>query len=148
MRRLIYMLLGVTAIFVVTASVASGAKPHLVTVRCKPNNITGPPCFTPNVSTNVNAKCKKAGTRFGLPITASGNAGIRSITVKVGGKTVKVFKFKGKGPLNKKVSVRLSTTGLKHGVYIVKVTVVDTRGKKKTVTKRFAICKPAPVFTG
>jgi hypothetical protein len=147
-RRLIYMVLGVTAILVITASVASGAKPHAVTVRCKPNNITGPPCLAPNLSTSINAKCKKSGTRFALPITASGNAGLRRITVKVGGKTVKVFTFKGKGPLNKKVSVTLSTAGLKHGVYTVKVTVVDTRGKRKSVTKHFAICKPAPVFTG
>src|SRR5215831_12193674 len=94
-RRLIYMLLGVTAILVVTASVASGAKPHAVTIRCKPNNITGPPCLPPSLTARVPAKCLKAGTSFVLPITASGNAGIRRITVKVHGKTVKVITFKG-----------------------------------------------------
>jgi hypothetical protein len=142
------MVLGVTAILVVTASVASGAKPHATIIRCKPNNITGPPCLAPNLRIHINAKCKRAGTRFGLPIHVSGNAGIRRVTVKVGGKTVKVFTFKGKGPLSKNLRVTLATAGLKHGVYVVKVTVVDTRGKKKSTTKRFAICKPAPVFTG
>ncbi len=148
MRRLSYMLFGAITILVVTASVASGAKPHSTIIRCKPNNITGPPCLSPTVSTHVNAKCKKAGTRFTVPISVSGNAGIRKVTVKVGGKTVKVYKFKGKGPLSKKLRGLILTSGLKHGVYTLKITVVDTRGKSKTISRRFAICKPSPVFTG
>ena len=147
------MLLGVVTIFGVSAGVALGAKHHHHhhVVRCKPKNTTST-CLGPNVSSNqISAKCKKAGTKVVVPvITVTANAGIKKITVVlVDPKTLKKFSFKKPGPLTKKIrGLRIDTKGFKHGVFTIKISVTDQRGKHKSITRRFAVCKPVPVFTG
>lgn len=147
------MLLAAVAAFAIVAGAASASKsrssPHVVVLRCKPQNATNT-CTPPTADVTVSAKCHKAGTRVHVPaITTTANAGIRSITIYAHGKKVKTYHFSGQGPTSKVIKgLTITTGGLKHGIYSLKITVTDTRGVKHTITRRFAICKPVPVFTG
>jgi hypothetical protein len=145
------MLFGVAAILVVTASVASGAKQPHALVRCKPGNVT-PTCVFNVSASQISAKCKKAGTNVVVPtISITATAGIKSATITLvnNGKVIKKVTYKKPGPLSKKIKgLKISTKGFKHGVFTLKIHVVDQRGHSKTLTRRFAICKPVPVFTG
>ena len=126
------MVLAVAAVLAVSASVA-GATNRTVS------------------SDQISAKCKSAGTTVAIPtIRVTANAGIKTILVALTDtKTLKKFSFTKPGPLTKNISgLKINTKGLEPGVFTIKITVTDQRGAHKSTIRRFAICKPAPVFTG
>jgi hypothetical protein len=102
-------------------------------------------------SDQISAKCKIAGTTVAIPtIRVTANAGIKTILVALTNtKTLKKFSFTKPGPQTKNISgLKINTKGLQPGVFTIKVTVTDQRGAHKSTIRRFAICKPLPVFTG
>ena len=95
------------------------------------------------------AKCQAVGTAVDVPkVTFTSNAGLRQITVKLGGKTVKQVSFKGKGPTQYILKgLKIPTNGLSSGSHSVLVSAKDVRSKTTTSTMHFVICKPKPVAT-
>jgi hypothetical protein len=62
---------------------------------------------------------------------------------------VTILSVNGNGATKKKISgVTISTVGLSVGVHTITIKVVDVRGKSRTTTYHFSICKPKPIFTG
>jgi len=101
------------------------------------------------------AKCQSVGAEFAVPkVTFTSVAGLRQITIKLGGKTVKTVAFKGNGPTQYTLnSFNIATKGLSSGSHDVLVAATDVRSKTTSSTMHFVICKPAavatkPVFTG
>jgi hypothetical protein len=90
------------------------------------------------------------GTRYVLPnITFTSNAGIRSIQVREGAKTIKLITFKGSGPTQYALkSLGISTLGLTSGGHMLSVKVTDVRGRSVSKSLPFSICVTKPVFTG
>lgn len=150
MRKLAYVIAIGAATFSVAAVVASASTPHRV-LRCKSGSSSNI-CLAPTTAIKpMSAACHKVGKRVKLSkITVKANAGIRRITITLDGKTVKVYRFKGKGPTQKVIAgFKIKTAGLKSGVHTVKVKTVDTRGKSSSRSRNIAICKAIkPVFTG
>lgn len=146
MRRLIFPLLGVVAVVALSAiPVASASKSHAVK-KC--GTLYTPPCKKPTIAVASKVTCAHTGTVLKFPIHVKGNAGLRKVTVKVGGKTIKVVTFKG-GPTNKTITVAVSTRGSKAGLFTLTVITTDVRGKSVSKNAHFTICKPKPpVFTG
>jgi hypothetical protein len=145
MRKLLFTLSLAAAIAVVMAGLASGA----ATSRCGTRYT--PRCSGPALSVvPPSLKCKAPGAKVTVaPIKVSSIAGIRRITIKVDGKTVKTYTFHGTGPQHKTISsFSVSTKGLKAGVHTVTVTTTDVKGKSATQTVRFTVCVVKPVFTG
>jgi hypothetical protein len=151
MRRLIFMLVGATAALAATAGIAAGAGP----IKCK----VAPPgtpaiqlalyCQNPQLTVGpVSVVCHAPGASIRLPaIKVRANAGIARITVSVDGRTIRTFKY-NTGPTSKTVRVTVRTVGLRAGVHTVRITTVDNRNKRVSTTRRFAICRPVPHFTG
>ena len=77
-------------------------------------------------------------------------AGIKTILVELTDtKILKKFSFTKPGPQTKKISgLKVNTKGLAPGVFTIKIAVTDQRGTHRSIIRRFAICKPVPVFTG
>jgi hypothetical protein len=131
-RRVMFMVLAVAALLAVSASVA-GATNRAVS------------------SDQISAKCRTAGTTVAIPtIRVTANAGIKTILVALTDtKILKNFSFTKPGPQTKKISgLKIDTQGLAPGVFTIKIAVTDQRGTRRSIIRRFAICKPVPVFTG
>jgi hypothetical protein len=141
MRRVFLFVIGVTAAVAVLAGPATGA-----TSRC--GTLYTPACTPPHVTGVISAVCRPAGTRLHPSTTVTSNAGIRRITVTFRGHTLASRHFSGQGPTRATVRFTVNTTGLRPGVYTIRVSVLDVVGKRATKTLRFAICKPVPHFTG
>lgn len=94
-------------------------------------------------------KCQAPDAAFNVPtITFTSIAGLRKITVKLGGKTVKTVTFKGNGPTQYKLSgLTIATKGLGAGSHNVEVAAIDVKNKTTSSTMRFVVCKPTPVAT-
>jgi hypothetical protein len=140
------MLLAVGAIAAVLAAIASGA----TLIRCKPGNLTNLCLPTHLVVGPPPVKCQHPGTKVPVPvITVTSNSGIKTVTIKVNGKTIKTIKYSGLGPLRKVIrGLHIDTTGFSHGVKTITVIVTSHHGGPKTVTRRFSICRTTPIFTG
>jgi hypothetical protein len=149
MRRFIFPLLGVVAILALgaipAASASKGhARPHIV--RC--GTLYTPACKKPTIVVHSKVVCEHTGTTIHFPISLHGNAGLRKVVIKVGGRTITTKKFKG-GPVNRSLVVAVNTRGSKPGLFTLTVAITDVRGKTVTRTAHFTICKPKPpVFTG
>jgi hypothetical protein len=145
MRKLLFTLSLAAVVAALMAGLASGAATHRCGTRYTPR-CSGPAV----VVTPPSLQCKAPGKSVALaPIKASSIAGIRKITIKVDGKTVKTYTFHGSGPQHKTVSgVSISTKGYKAGVHTVTVTTTDVKGKTATRTVRFTVCTVKPAFTG
>lgn len=154
MRRFLISLVGVFAVFAVTAGLAASAtkRPaaHPSVVKCdagQPGAKYLPPCTAPTVVVRSIVACEKTGTRLTFPITVRANAGLASATVRFRGKTIAHKTFPG-NPVSASFRVRISTRGFKPGLFTLTASVTDTLGKHARKSAHFTICKPAPVFTG
>jgi hypothetical protein len=132
-----------------TASLATSAtkarKAAQPTVRC--GGLYKPPCRAPVVISRSVVACQNTGTTISFPIRLHSSAGLRSVVVRVDGKKIKSKKFSG-APTDASFRVRVSTRGFKAGLHTLATKVTDTRGKSKSKSVHFSICKPKPVFTG
>jgi hypothetical protein len=82
-------------------------------------------------------------------ITSAG--GLKTVTVKLDGHTIKTVKISAKtAAVNSYTlkNVSISTKGLKSGLHTVTVTAVDAAGRTARRVFHFTICKPKPKFTG
>jgi hypothetical protein len=150
MRKIVFSLVGAVAVLALTASLAVGAskgdpRAHASAPLC--GTLYTPPCTAPTVVVKSIVACKNTGTELHFPITVSGNAGLKSVTVKLGNKTIKTVKYTSR-PKHKSLTVSVNTHGFKPGVYTLTVKVTDVRGKTHTRVVHFTICTPKPVFTG
>jgi hypothetical protein len=145
MRKLLSTLSLAAAIAVVTAGLASGAATKRCGTRYTPR-CTGPAV----VVVPPSLLCKTPGEKVTIaPIKSNSIAGIRKITIKVDGKTVKTFVYHGSGPQHATIKgFSVSTHGLSAGMHTVTVTTTDVRGKMAKRTVRFTVCTVKPAFTG
>jgi hypothetical protein len=143
MRKVLYMLAVAAALAVGGAAIATAAQG----ARC--GTLYTPVCTPPGITIKIPPKCKNAGTPVTVKVVAKSSAGIRSIKVVYHGKTIGNFTGTGLGPTSKTLRVRITTSGLKAGVYVLRITTTDVTGKKVSKTVHFTICKPAIIhFTG
>jgi hypothetical protein len=148
MRKLILSLIAVSALFAMTASLASSRT--IVSAARAPRRCGGlyqPPCKKPTVITRSIVSCQQTGTILDFPISVHANAGLSRATVRRGGKTIKTKKFPG-NPTDASFSATVNTHGFGPGLFTLGVTVTDTRGATASKTVHFTICRPKPVFTG
>ncbi len=137
------------------AAAAPSASSSAVAKRCGTGQYEKK-CTNPKFTYKApSAKCQSVGAAFNVPkVTFTSNAGLRQITVKLGGKTIKNVSFKGNGPTQYILkSFGVGTKGLSSGSHNVQVEARDVMGKTTRSTMHFVICKPAavatkPVFTG
>ena len=151
MRKLIVALIAVSALFAMTASLASSrtnaSAARAPVVRC--GGLYRPPCKQPTVITRSIVACQSRGTLLSFPIAVHANAGLSQATVRQGGRTIKTKTFPG-NPTDASFSATVNTHGFGAGLFTLSVTVKDTRGKTASRTVHFTICRarPVPVFTG
>jgi hypothetical protein len=155
-RKAIATLVVGCAVAAGASGVATAARPHVggkkcgtkYTPACKKHHevFTKPRIVTPPVS----PKCVNTGATYMLPkVTFTANAGIRTIQVREGLRTIKVVRFKGRGKTKYSLGgLMVATTGLSAGGHQLSVKVTDTRGRSASATVRFSVCVTTPVFTG
>lgn len=149
MRRFV-SLAGAIAVIAASAGVATSvsiARVHAHAAAPLCGTLYTPPCRPPSGTVVSIPSCKNTGAILNFPITASANAGLKKVVVKMGSTTVKTFAFSGR-PTHKSVSVSINTHGFKPGLYTLTVQVMDAKNKTATRLAHFTICKPKPVFTG
>jgi hypothetical protein len=135
--------LGLTAI---PAATATKSHAHRNPPKC--GTLYKPPCRKPTIVVQSRVACVKTGTILRFPITVRGNAGLRTVTVKLGSRTIRVVRFKNR-PTRRSFVVAVNTRGSKPGIFTLTVRVTDVRGKSVTRRAHFLICKPKPpIFTG
>ena len=109
----------------------------------------GPPVLSANA---LSAVCRASSARVHLPATTiTSVAGLKSVTVKLDGRTIKTVKISARVSAAKSFTLKnvtIKTAGLKPGLHTVIVTAVDTAGRTARRTFHFTICKPKPKFTG
>lgn len=145
MRRLIFILAGLTAVLAFSVSAASGAS------KC--GNLYQPSCTKPHIAPiSINAQCRKIGTVLHLPaIPITSNAGLKKITVTLVGRSKPLATFSNLKGTNKKTirGVRVSTHGLSPGKHTIVIRATDVRNRSSTERLSLAICKiKPPPFTG
>jgi len=148
MRKFILALAGAVALVALTANLAVGASRRAkdpAPTRC--GTLYTPPCKGPAAVVRSKIACQNSGTVLRFPVSASGSAGLREVTVHFGGKTIKVVHYTG-APLKKTLTVVINSKGFKPGLYSLTVKVTDVLGKTVTKVAHFTICTPKPVFTG
>ena len=143
MRKVLILLAAVSAVFAMTASLASGAAAP--PKRC--NTLYTLPCTPPVIVASSKVSCASSGTTLAFPISLSANAGLRRATVRFGTRTIKSKKYTG-APTTSHFTVHVSTRGLKSKLFTLTITATDVRGVSSTKSVHFSICKPKPVFTG
>ena len=105
----------------------------------------GPPVLSAHA---LSAACRASAARVHIPTTTiTSVAGLKSVTVKLDGHTIKTVKTSAKNSFTLK-NVSVNTKGLKPGLHTVTVTAVDTAGRSARRVFHFTICKPKPKFTG
>jgi hypothetical protein len=156
MRKFLISLIAVSALFAMTAGLASSAtnarSAAATPPKCSPSSTSPlaiylPPCKAPTVGAASLVSCQQTGKTLHFPISAHANAGLRSALVRFRGKTIKKKTFPSH-PINAHFTATLSTRGFKPGLFTLTATATDVRGKKASRSVHFTICKPKPVFTG
>lgn len=150
MRKLIVTLLSAFVLAGLSAGMALAAhrpRGHAAAPPALCGTLYRPACRPPGSVISSIASCRNTGTVLSIPIRVRSNAGLKRVKVMVRGRTLKIFKFRGR-PTNKRLRVKISTRGLHAGIYQVKVIVTDVRGVTRSKVAHFSICKPKPVFTG
>jgi hypothetical protein len=136
--------------------IATAAGPHATTKKCgtKYTPACAPPVkhyAKPKIKTpSVSPKCVSTGATYRVPtLTFTAPAGIRSIQVREGSRTVKVIRFSGHSKTRYSLSnLVLHTLGLGAGGHAISVRITDARGRSASKTLRFSVCVSTPVFTG
>jgi hypothetical protein len=145
-RKVLLITVLAGALVAAVASIASGA----TGARCGTRYTK--PCTPPHFTIVLSPNCHKGGSAVTLPATTFvSTAGIRRIDVTFNFVPLKTFRFSGLGPTQFTLrGFKISTNGLKAGIYPVTITITDVRGRTMTRTVRFSICRPAskPIFTG
>jgi hypothetical protein len=76
-------------------------------------------------------------------------AGLRSVQVREGSKTVKLITFHGSGTTHYTLrNLTVHTAGLGAGGHAISVRITDGKGRSASKTLRFSVCVSTPVFTG
>jgi hypothetical protein len=98
----------------------------------------------------VSPKCVAVGTTYKLPsMTFKAPAGIRSIQVREGSKTVKTISSHGHNTTTYSLrNLVVHTLGLGAGGHGLSVRITDAKGRSVSKTLRFSVCVSTPVFTG
>ena len=159
MRKAIIMLIAACAVAVGVSGIATaaGSSPHVggkkcgtkYTPACKKHSVVH--YATPSIkSPPVSPKCVRTGATYKLPtISFTAPAGIRTIQVREGSKTVKTISFGGHGTTKYSLkNVVVHTLGLNAGGHALSVRITDAEGRSANKTVRFSVCVSTPVFTG
>lgn len=159
LRKAITTLVVACAVAAGVAGVATAAGPHATTKKCGTKYT--PQCPPPSTPTKhyakpkiktppVSPKCVSTGATYRLPtMTFTAPAGIRTIQVREGSKTVKVIRFRGHSKTRYSLgNLVLHTLGLGSGGHAISVRITDARGRSASKTLRFSVCVSTPVFTG
>jgi hypothetical protein len=105
----------------------------------------GPPVLSAHA---LSAACRASAARVQIPTTTiTSVGGLKTVTVKLDGRTIKTVKVSSKNSYTLK-NLSVSTKGLKAGLHTVTVTAVDAAGRSARRVLHFSICKPKPKFTG
>lgn len=156
MRKAITTLVVAGAVAAGISGVATAAAPHVSTKKCgtkytpacppPKQNFAKPTIKTPP----VNAKCVNTGATYKLPtMSFKAPAGIRSIQVREGSKTVKTISFRGHKTTTYSLrNLVVHTLGLGAGGHALSVRITDAKGRSANKTLRFSVCVSTPVFTG
>jgi hypothetical protein len=121
------------------------ARAQVSTTRC--GNKYTPACIKPTIKTSpASTKCVSAGSNFTLPsVRFTSNAGIRTIQIREGSKTIKTIKFKGQGPTQYTLKgLAVSTLRLDAGGHPLTVKITDIKGRSTTKTLSLSICASTP----
>jgi Tfp pilus assembly protein PilX len=109
----------------------------------------GPPVLSAQA---LSAACRASAARVHIPATTiTSVGGLKRVTVKLDGRTIKTVKISAKTSALNSFTLKnlsISTKGLKAGLHTVTVTAVDAAGRTARRVFRFTICKPKPKFTG
>ncbi len=136
LRRVVFSFLTVVMALALIAPGASAVR----TKRCGTRYT--PPCERAAIHVRPSPSCQLPGSYTLLPIRVHSNAGIRRVKIKLDGRTIKVYRYKGRGPTHKKFRhLTIRSRHLKFGTHTVTVVVTDVRGRKSS--RRFSIvtCK-------
>lgn len=155
MRKAITTLVIACAVAAGVAGVATAAGPQVSTKKCgtkytptcpPKQNFAKPTIKTPPVS----PKCVSTGSTYKLPsMTFKAPAGLRSVQVREGSKTIKVITFHGRGTTHYTLrNLTVHTVGLGSGGHALSVRITDAKGRSASKTLRFSVCVSTPVFTG
>jgi hypothetical protein len=144
-RRVILILIGVSAALAVMVGSASGA------VKC--GHLYQPVCAAPRIAPiSISATCQKTGAILHLPaITITSVAGLKTITVTVAGRAKPLATYNNLHSATRKTirGLTVNTHGLGPGAHTIVIKATDTRNKTSKRTLRLAICKiTPPPFTG
>ena len=157
MRKAITTLVVACAVAAGISGVATAAGPHVSTKKCGTKYTPSCPPPTkqtfakPTIKTPpVNAKCVSTGATYKLPtMSFKAPAGIRSIQVREGSKTVKTISFRGTKTTTYSLrNLVVHTLGLGAGGHSLSVKITDAKGRSANKTLRFSVCVTTPVFTG
>jgi hypothetical protein len=143
------------AVAVGATGVASAAGSHVSTKKCGTKYTPACPpkqsFAKPSIKTPpVNAACVSTGAIYRLPtMTFKAPAGIRTIQVRDGSRTVKTVSFRGHKTTTYTLrNLVVQTLGLGAGGHSLSVRVTDAKGRSASKTLRFSVCVATPVFTG
>jgi uncharacterized repeat protein (TIGR01451 family) len=95
--------------------------------------------------------CYRESSTIQITVTATAPAGIRTLTIQVGGHTVKTYSPGKHPPSHKTLHVAIRGNSLLVGrTYTVAASVVDTLGGRANTNSHFTMCKSSPKrgFTG
>lgn len=114
---------------------------NLDTLKIKVKALPKPP--PPKVSVaRVGPGCYRESSTIALHVKASAPAGIRTLTIKVGGQTVKTYTYTSHQPKTKSVTVHVPASTLTPGrSYTVSAKVTDTLSRSASASRTLKICQ-------
>lgn len=111
------------------------------TVKIKVKALPKPPAPTV-VLAPLGAACYRDGSTVAIHVKASAPAGIRTLTIKVGGRTIKTYKFTSSSTKHKNVTLHIRASKLMPGhTYTASAKVTDTLGRSASSSRTFTVCK-------
>jgi hypothetical protein len=111
------------------------------TVKIKVKAAPKPPPPTVSVA-SLGAACYRESSTIAIPVKATASAGIRTLTIKVAGRTVKTYTFTSHAPQHKSVTVHVHASTLTPGrSYTVSAKVTDTLARSASASRPLKICK-------
>lgn len=125
---------------------AAGSSPHVGSTKC--GSKYAPGCTPPRINNKPLVKCV-TGSSYTLPnLRFTSNAGIRTIQIREGARTLKLIKFKGRGRTRYTLKgLRISTLGLASGGHPLTVRVTDVRGRTTSKRLSLSVCAATPRIT-
>jgi hypothetical protein len=127
-----------------------GNNRHKVKIKVKAKVAPKPPRPTVTVA-SLGSACYRESSTLKIHVKAGAAAGIRTLAVKVAGRTVKTYTFTSHAPRHKSVTVHVHASTLTPGrSYTVSAKVTDTLARSASSSRPVKICKHKPHhgFTG